>query len=194
MPYKTETTGGNFKQRVDGVVRAGKSIRANIQELCHFAFVAYLDPKNSGNTADLSYLLLRVTEVKSLNASRLAMYMEDTVNVKVGKTKDGEPVVRKAVKGDAPSLREGSDLTAPWWEHGRAPANNDVDILADIERLIRKIEGTQGDEPKKSLKSGQQPAVDHVLTALMGARARAEADINRAELEAAAVASVSVAA
>ena len=182
MPYKTETSSENFRKRVDGVVRSGKSIRANIQDLALFAIVAYLDPKNNGNLNDLTYLIAQVCGVKSLAGNRLIMWTEDTINVKVGKTQDGEPVCRKATKGEDPALRENADLNAPWWEHGRAPVNKPVDILAEIDKLVKRIESTQGEEAKKELAAGQDCMVPGVLNDLSGLKARAERAQRDAEL------------
>lgn len=181
MTYKTETVPENFKKRVDGVVTSGKSIRANIQELFQFATVAYLDPVNNGNLNDMTYLFKSVAGVKSLAHKRLFEYGEDTLNIRVAKTSDGEVVVRKAVKGEAPSLRPDADLSAEWWEHGRAPADTAVDILKVLRADIKKLESTQGDEAKKALAAGQETALQGVINKLSGALAWAESEIKREE-------------
>ena len=179
--YKTETTEGNFKARVAGVVRAGKSIRENVKVLMQFAIVVYL---KTGNTECSRHLLQEVKGLRSMSDSRLGQWTEFTVNVRVGKNSDGDIVVRKAVKGEEPALTEHGDIDSAWWEFAKAPANNAVDMIKDLESLIKKIESTQGDEPKKSMLEAQRPFADGVATRLLGAKAFLEAELRRAELEA----------
>lgn len=187
MSKKTssEVTAKTFKSRVAAVIRSGQSIRANIQELVQYAIVQYLDPVNNGNTADLTYLYQKVKGVRSLNSKTLGDYVEDTVNVALRKTSDGEFVFRKAEKGTDPALRPHADLSAPWWEHGRTPDPKAVDILKRLASDIAALESTQGDTPKKPLVAGQEVCVQEVINSLTGALAKAKALIARSELEAA---------
>lgn len=157
-------TADNYKRRVSAVVRSGKSIRGNIQELMHYAMVSYLDPENNGNTGDLTFLFQSVAGVKSLNHKLLGQYCEDTVNVKLAKTSEGEQVFRKAVKGQEPQLLENADLTANWWEHGRTTEPKAVDILKQLDTMLKTLEATQGDEAKRVLVAGQEHVIDDVMT------------------------------
>lgn len=197
MSKKTErkpVSSENFKSRVADVVRSGKSIRGNIQELVMFAIVFYLDPENNGNTANLTYLYDKVAGVKSLNHRQLGIFVEDTVNVKLGKTSDGDAVFKKAVKGDAPSLRDGADLTVNWWEYGRVTAPKALDIFKQLETLRKGIAAATGDEAKKPLVEGQELIADAASGMLtdMITQLQASLTLKTAEAEAAAAAEESV--
>lgn len=176
---------GNFKSRVASVVRSGKSIRANIQELAMFALVFYLDPKNNGNTEYLTHLFNAVAGVKSLNSRTLGHYIEDTANVRLRKTDNGDFVFRKAVKGEEPALLDGADLTANWWDHGRGPSEKPVDVLKILETAIKTLEKTQGDAPKKELVANQSGAVQPCINTLREAARAVERVVRDAELSAA---------
>jgi hypothetical protein len=178
-----EVTSKNFRQKVSNVIKSGKSIRGNVQELVQYSVVRYLDPESNGDLSDMIYLFQQIAGVRSLNHSLLGQYLEDTVNVKVAKTQDGTPTIRKAQKGEAPSLRDNADLSAPWWEHGRAPSVNPVDILKSIEQLEKKIESATGDQPKKPLVAGQECAATAALNELSGLRARVKRLIEDAARE-----------
>ena len=159
---------GNFKKRVAGVIKSGKSIRGNIQELVQFALIDYLTPASNGNTAKITYLYTQVAGVKSLNHRTLGMFVEDTVNVKLSKTSEGEMVFRKAVKGDTPSFREGGDIDANWWEHGRDPAPKPADLLKILDAAIKAVSATINNdaEKRKPLVDGQMCAVQQTLDGL----------------------------
>ena len=90
----------NFKRKVSAVVRSGKSVRGNIQDLFHFAIVHYLNPENNGDLSLASYLYQQVEAVRSLNHKQLAVAFEDTINVKLRNTKAGDKVFGKARKGE----------------------------------------------------------------------------------------------
>jgi hypothetical protein len=184
MAYKTETTAANFPKRCTGVITSGKSIRDNIHDLAKYAIGEYLNPARSGDLSDLTRLIQAVDASKALSTTRFAIWLEDAVNVKCARNKDGEMTVRKAEKGQEPAVLDPAVFGAYWYEYGRPPANNPVDIVGAINKLLKSIESTQGEAPKKKLKDGQQCAVDHAVTALMGLRARVESDITRAEMEA----------
>lgn len=179
--YKSETTAANFKQRVSGVIRAGKSIRENIKVLMQFAIMEYL---RSGNTECIRYLATEVSGLKSMSTKKLVEWTEDTVNVKFGKSSDGDIVVRKAVKGEDPALTADGDIDSEWWEHGRPPEAKAVDMLAGGEALVKRIMATQDVGTKKPLKAGQECAAQQFINAIEGAIAQAKAAIERAELEA----------
>jgi hypothetical protein len=159
---------GNFKKRVAGVIKSGKSIRGNIQELMQFAIVDYLTPASNGNTSKMTFLYSAVQGVKSLNHRTLGQFVEDTVNVTLSKTSEGEPVFKKAVKGDAPSFRDGGDIDAPWWEHGRVNEPKAVDLLKVLDAAIKSVSSTINNDAakRKSLQAGQMCAVQQTLTGL----------------------------
>jgi hypothetical protein len=186
---KAPTDSDNFKKRVAGVIKSGKSIRANIQDLMHYAILQYLDPANSGNSADLSFLQAQVTGVKSLNHKLMGEYIEDTVNLKLGKTAEGAPVFKKAVKGDAPSLTDTADLTANWWEHGRVTEPKLVDLLKVIDTAIKSVSSTINNDAdkRKGLVEGQMCAVQQTLKGLEDQRTATLKLINDAAAESAAV-------
>jgi hypothetical protein len=184
---KSEVNGSNFRRKVAAVIRSGKSIRGNVQELVQYAVVRYLDPASNGDTSDMTYLFQQIAGVKSLNHRILGEYIEDTVNVALRKTQDGTPVFRKAKKGETPTLLDNADLSAPWWEHGRVTEAKALDAIKKIRADIKALESTQGDEPKRTLIAGQEVCVQGLINDLMGAVARAESAITRAELEAACV-------
>lgn len=171
---KSEVNGSNFRKKVAAVIRSGKSIRGNIQELFQYAAVRYLNPESNGDLSDMTYLFQQVASVKSLNHNTLGQFCEDTLNIKLAKTQDGTPVFRKAVKGEAPAIRDDGDMSANWWEHGRAPTDSPVDVLKTLSAAVKKLESTQGDTPKKALVPGQECVVTSALNALTGAIARAE--------------------
>ena len=155
--------GSNFKRRCAAVVRSGKSIRGNIQELYHYAVVSYLDPANNGNTNDLTYLFTQVAGVKSLNHKLLGQCIEDTINVKLAKTSEGGFVFRKAERGVAPSLLDDADLSAPWWEHGRTPEIKEYDIIKSLEAMVKALEASvSGDEKKRPICPAQAGIVAEV--------------------------------
>lgn len=169
----------NFKSRVAAVVRSGKSIRGNIQELAQFACVCYLDPESNGNTSEATYLYQQVAGVKSLNHRLLGQWFEDTVNIKLGKTSEGDAVFRKAVKGDAPSLRDDADLSANWWEHGRVTTPKAVDADKLLETMIKQIKSTQGDEAKREITAGQELVADELISKLGELRLWVETTVER---------------
>lgn len=158
--------GSNFKKRCSAVVRSGKSIRGNIQELAQYAMVNYLDPANNGNTGDMTYLITQVASVKSLNHKLLGQFIEDTVNVKLTKTSEGGVVFKKAVKGETPALHDDADVSSPWWEHGRSPEVKAVDILKSLESMLKTFENSQGEGAKRPLADGQQCVFDDVTARL----------------------------
>lgn len=153
----------NFKQRVGALVRSGKSIRANAQECIQYAVLSYLNPENNGNTNDMSYLYQQVASVKSLNHKLMGQYIEDTVNVKLAKTSEGEFVFRKAVKGAVPAFTDNGDIDANWWEHGRPIEPKPVDLVKLLETAIKAIQQTEGDTPKRALKEGQECVATDLL-------------------------------
>ena len=178
--YKSETTASNFKARVAGVIRAGKSIRENIKVLAQFAIVQYL---KDGNTECLRYLASEVQGLKSMNANRLMQWCENTTNVKFGKGQDGAVTCRKAVKGEEPALRDGGDIDGDWWDFAKAPVVKVVDMVAEIEKLLKTIASTEGEEAKRPITKAQAEYRDGVASRLLGAKAWLEAELRRAELE-----------
>lgn len=182
---KAPVSADNFKKRVAAVVRSGKSIRGNIQELAQYAMVAYLNPENNGNTADITYLYQQVAAVKSLNHRTLGLYLEDTVNIKLGKTSEGDAVFRKAVKGEAPSLRDDADLSANWWEHGRVTTPKAVDVVKLLETVAKNIAATQGDEAKREITAGQELVADELISKLKELGTWVETTVERRVAEAA---------
>lgn len=162
----------NFKRKVSAVVRSGKSVRGNIQDLFHFAIVHYLNPENNGDLSLASYLYQQVEAVRSLNHKQLAVAFEDTINVKLRNTKAGDKVFGKARKGEEPTLLDGADLTASWWEISREVVVKDVDLLKLLEQAKRNIAATQGDEPKRKLVEGQECIVDDAIGILTDAITR----------------------
>ena len=171
-------SGDNFKRRCAAVVRSGKSIRGNIQELMQYACVSYLNPENNGNTNDLTYLFTQVASVKSLNHKLLGQCIEDTVNVTLAKTSEGGFVFKKAVKGTEPALLDDADLSAPGWEHGRVNTPKAVDILKSLDALVKTLDSTQGDEAKRPLVEGQQCVLDDVMQRVKELKAWAEGSIS----------------
>lgn len=162
----------NFKRKVSAVVRSGKSVRGNIQDLFHFAIVHYLNPENNGDLSLASYLYQQVEAVRSLNHKQLAVAFEDTINVKLRNTKAGDKVFGKARKGEEPTLLDGADLTASWWEISREVVVKDVDLLKLLEQAKRNIAATQGDEPKRKLVEDQECIVDDAIGILTDAITR----------------------
>ena len=182
----SEVTSKNFRAKVASqVVRPGKSIRENVQNLAFFAFDRYMSPDSNGDLSDAIYLFQAVAGVGSLNHTRFGQWAEDTFNVKVSKTQDGKPSFRKDGKGIVPGLRENADITAPWWEHGRSPEPKPLDLIKDLEGEVKKLEATQGDQPKRAIAAGQECAVTAAINELTGLIARVKRMINEAELSAA---------
>ena len=167
-------SGVNFKKKVGAIVRSGKSIRGNVQECAQYAMVTYLDPANNGNTNDLTYLFTQIAGVKSLNHKLLGQFIEDTVNVKLAKTSEGEQVFRKAVKGSTPSLCDNGDINAPWWEHGRTNDPKAVDLIKVLEAAIKTMGQTQGEDAKRPLTDGQQCVIDDLMARLSDTKTWAE--------------------
>ena len=179
----------NFGSKLSGVVRSGKSMRANIQELTLFACVFYVDPANSGNADFLNRIFVALRDLKSMNHKLWVTAVEDTVNVKL-RGKAGEERFGKAQRGVEPSFVDAPVLTTGvnWWDHGRDVAPKDLDMLKSLKQLATQIEKTQGEKATKKLAEGQECAVSLVLRALAAAEAQAERAIEDHKRELACVA------